>query len=46
MYLIKEEGKTNMKNLNCKKCDNTVRVEKEVSKVTCSKCCATLGMKK
>ena len=28
------------------KCENVVKVEKDVAKVTCSKCCATLGMKK
>ena len=33
-----------MKKLNCKKCDTTVKVEKDVSKVTCSRCCATMGM--
>tara|TARA_B100000519_G_C13803588_1_gene232344 strand:+ start:38 stop:172 length:135 start_codon:yes stop_codon:yes gene_type:complete len=44
MFLTK--GENSMKTINCKKCDDTERVEKEVSKVTCSKCCATLGMKK
>ena len=44
MFSIK--GENSMKTINCKSCDNTVRVEKEVAKVTCSKCCATLGMKK
>ena len=33
-----------MKKLNCKKCDDVVKVEKNVCKVTCSKCCATLGV--
>jgi len=32
-----------MKNINCKKCDDVVRVEKDVSKVTCGRCCATMG---
>ena len=35
-----------MKNLNCKKCDEPVKVEKNVGKITCSYCCATLGLKK
>ena len=44
MFLTK--GENSMKTINCKKCDDTVRVEKDVAKVTCSKCCGTLGMKK
>ena len=44
MFLTK--GENSMKTINCKKCDDTVRVEKEVSKVKCGRCCATLGMKK
>ncbi len=35
-----------MKNINCKKCNDVVEVEKDVGKVTCNMCCATLGMKK
>ena len=35
-----------MKDLKCKNCDDVVKVEKDVGKVTCSMCCATLGMKK
>ena len=35
----------NMKNLNCSKCDEKVRVEKNITKVKCGRCCATLGMK-
>ena len=34
-----------MKNINCKKCDDVVTVEKDVGKVTCSKCCAMIGTK-
>ena len=33
----------NMKNINCSKCDEKVRVEKDVAKVTCSSCCARIG---
>ena len=40
------EKEKKMKNLNWKKCDDVVRVEKDVGKVTCSMCCATLGLKK
>ena len=36
----------NMKNINCKKCDEVVKVEKDVGKITCNYCCATLGYKK
>ena len=46
MSSIKIDIRTNMKNINCSKCDKKVRVEKDVSKVTCGYCCATLGMKK
>ena len=35
-----------MKNINCKKCDKVVKVEKDVGKITCNYCCATLGYKK
>ena len=35
-----------MKDLNCSKCDDVVEVEKDVAKVTCSYCCATMGLKK
>ena len=35
-----------MKKINCKKCDGVVKVEKNVSKVTCSYCCATNGYSK
>ena len=35
-----------MKKIKCKNvdCDNVVKVEKNIVKVTCSNCCATLGM--
>ena len=36
----------NMKKINCSKCDDVVTVEKDVAKVTCSYCCATMGVKK
>ena len=32
-----------MKTINCKKCDEPVKVEKEVGKVTCSDCCVLIG---
>ena len=35
---------TKMKNLKCKRCDTKVKVEKDIVKVTCSHCCATMGM--
>jgi len=34
-----------MKNINCSKCDKVCKVEKEVSKIKCGRCCATMGMK-
>ena len=34
-----------MKKINCSKCDDVVTVEKDVAKVTCSYCCATIGTK-
>ena len=33
-----------MKDLSCSSCDEVVEVEKEVGKVTCSYCCATMGV--
>ena len=33
-----------MKDLNCSGCDKVVEVEKEVGKITCSYCCATMGV--
>jgi len=34
-----------MKNINCSKCDDVVNVEKDVAKVTCGYCCATMNVK-
>ena len=46
MFLIKGDIKTNMKNINCSSCNKVCRVEKNIAKVKCGRCCATLGMKK
>ena len=45
MYLIRK-GKNSMKTINCKSCDKACRVEKNVAKVKCGRCCATMGIKK
>ena len=34
-----------MKTINCKKCDEPVKVEKTVAKITCSSCCVLIGIR-
>ena len=40
------EDDINPEELHCEKCNNVIEVEQDVVKVTCSICCATIGIKR